>query len=208
MHRILGVFILGIIMVSMASADDGLYLGGAISYAMQNDSTVSQAPTLGVGESATLGYNQGGAVSFNLGYRIGIGRVEGELGYQRSGINELRSSSGNLDATGGLTQATALLNGYLDFRTGTNITPYIGAGVGVAQARLEDFNVSGSGVPNSSSSDTVNIFQVSLGGASRINERYDLDFRYRYILASDGNFDDITMDLSGYQLTFGVRYNF
>jgi len=78
----------------------------------------------------------------------------------------------------------------------------------VAQVQLDDFNISGSGVPNDSSSDMVNVFQVSLGGASRVNEHFDLDFRYRYAITSDPSFDNAKMDLSGYLLTFGVRYKF
>jgi opacity protein-like surface antigen len=209
MRRILSFILLGAVMaVPAARAEHGFYIGGFVSYAMPSDSTITESSLLAPGESATLGYNQGAGVSFDVGYKMGIGRIEGEIAYQSNGINEYRDSAVTSDATGRLNQTSALLNGYLDFPTGTSITPYIGGGVGVAQVQLDDFNIAGSGVPNSSSTDTVNVFQVSLGGASRVNEHFDLDFRYRYAITSDPSFDNAKMDLSGYLLTFGVRYKF
>ncbi len=209
MRQLLSFILLGAVMaVPTARAEHGLYIGGFVSYTMPSDSTITESPALAPGDSATLGYNSGVGVSFDVGYKMGIGRIEGELAYQSNGINQYRDSTGTSDTSGRLNQTTALLNGYLDFATGTSITPYIGAGVGVAQVQLDDFNISGSGVPNESSSDTVNVFQVSLGGASRVNEHFDLDFRYRYSITSDPSFDNAKMELRGYQLTFGARYKF
>jgi len=209
MRQLLSFILLGAVMaVPTARAEHGLYIGGFVSYAMPSDSDITDSTLVTPGDSTILGYNRGVGVSFDLGYKMGIGRIEGELAYQSNGVDRYRSPLGSADATGRLNQSSALLNGYLDFPTGTSITPYIGAGVGVAQVQLEDFNISGSGVPNSSSTDTVNVFQVSLGGASRVNEHFDLDFRYRYAVTSDPSFDNAKLDLSGYLLTFGVRYKF
>jgi opacity protein-like surface antigen len=194
--------------IPTAWAEDGFYIGGNLSYAVLGESDISDSGLLAPGESATLQYNQGAAVSFDMGYRLGIGRIEAELGYQRNGVSQYRPAGGDVDATGGLTQTRALLNGYVSFPIGTHITPYIGAGVGVAQVNLNDFNIAGSGVPNSSSDDRVNVVQVSLGGVSRINDHVDMDVRYRYLLSSDASFDDATLSLSGYLLTLGLRYNF
>lgn len=209
MRRILSFILLGAVMaVPAARAEHGFYIGGFVSYTMPSDSTITESSMLAPGETATLGYNSGVGASFDLGYKMGIGRIEGELAYQSNGINQYRGPAGTVDTTGRLNQTTALLNGYLDFPTGTSITPYIGAGVGVAQVQLDDFNIAGSGVPSTSSTDTVNVFQVSLGGASRVNDHFDLDFRYRYAITSDPSFDNVKMELRGYLLTFGARYKF
>jgi outer membrane autotransporter protein len=194
--------------IPAARAEDGFYMGGSVSYAVMSESDISDSAALAPGESATLQYNQGAAVSFDMGYRLGIGRVEAEIGYQRNGVSQYRPASGDVDATGGLTQTRALLNAYIDIPVGTSITPYIGAGVGVAQVNLDDFNIAGSGVPNSSSNDRVNVAQISIGGVSKINEHYDLDVSYRYLMSSDASFDDATLSLSGYLLSLGLRYNF
>jgi outer membrane autotransporter protein len=203
MRCIPGIVLLALIMAMPAArAEDGFYIGGNLSYAVLSESDIADSG------GDTLQYNQGAAVSFDMGYRLGIGRIEAELGYQRNGVSKYRTASGDVDATGGLTQTRALLNAYIDIPIGTSITPYVGVGAGVAQVNLNDFNVAGSGLPDESYDDRVNVAQVSIGGASRINDRIDMDVRYRYLMSSDASFDATTLSLSGYLLTLGLRYNF
>jgi opacity protein-like surface antigen len=192
--------------MSCAYAENGPYIGGTVSYTVLSKSDVTD-PSL-PGETVILEYNQGAAFALNAGYRFGYLRLEGELAYQRNGIDAYGGASSG-DATGELTQTTALLNGYFDIPVkGESVKPYVGIGGGSSKVKLGDFNTAGSGLPNSSGDDTANVFQLSVGALFPVDEHLSVDTRYRYQGFSDAEFDGTKFTLSGYQLSLGLQYSF
>lgn len=186
-----------------AYAENGPYIGGTVSYAVLSNSDITDPAV--PGQTDTLDYNQGGAAALNAGYRFGQFRIEGEVGYQRNGIDNVSGTN----ATGELTQSTVLLNAYFDLPVESkNVTPYVGIGGGTSNVKLGDFNYELSGQPNTSSSDRVSIFHLSLGILIPVDEQLNFDARYRYQDASDPDFDGKSFTLSGYQLSLGLQYNF
>jgi opacity protein-like surface antigen len=203
MKKIALVMMLSLVGVASAYAENGPYIGGTVSYAVLSNSDVTDPAV--PGQTDILDYNQGASAALNAGFRFGQFRLEGELGYQRNGIDSFSGTN----ATGELTQSTALLNAYFDMPVESkNVTPYVGIGGGSSNVKLGDFNVEGSGQPNTSSSDRVNVFHLSLGVLIPASDDLNVDLRYRYQDASDPDFDGTKFTLSGYQLSLGLQYNF
>ncbi len=206
MKKLSLLMVLALLGSSSAFAENGPYIGGTVSYAILSSSDVTDAAL--PGQTVILEYNEGAAFALNAGYRFGYLRLEGEVAYQRNGIDAYGGAASG-DATGELTQTTALLNGYFDIPVkGDSVKPYVGIGGGSSRVKLGDFNTAGSGLPNSSGNDTVNVFQLSLGALFPVDERLSVDTRYRYQGSSDAEFDGTKLTLSGYQLSLGLQYNF
>ena len=69
------------------------------------------------------------------------------------------------DTTAKIQATTALFNGYLDLGTWYRITPYIGAGAGVAYARVSDYV--GTAAPPVSGEPAKNAMEFRLGRHGR-----------------------------------------
>ncbi len=81
-----------------------------------------------------------------------------------------------------------MVNALWDFRTGTPFVPYIGIGVGMAQAKLDNFAVRGTLLANSS--DTVFAYQPMVGVRYHITDALALGVEYRYFATVDPTFKD------------------
>ena len=68
-----------------------------------------------------------------------------------------------------------------DIKTNSEITPYIGGGLGVANVAIDNLSLSMNGVTIlGSEDDTVFAYQVGLGIGYEINDEMTADFGYRY----------------------------
>ena len=111
---------------------------------------------------------------------------------------------------------TALFNGYLDLGTWYGLTPYIGAGAGVANLRTHDY--SSTAAPpfagGLSNSQWKFAYAVMAGAGYSIAPNIVLDAGYRYV-----NFGDVTTasdsigamtlkNLAAHEVRVGVRWSF
>ena len=94
------------------------------------------------------------------------------------------------DYTGSKTEWVGLFNAYLDLGTWWRITPYIGAGVGVANIRIEHFrdtNAIGGGVNWADSRNKTNLAWALHAGASyKVTNNFAVDLSYRYLNMGNG----------------------
>jgi len=116
---------------SMAAADEGWYLSGAIGYGTPESTTVSGA----LGGAPNGGTINGGSdwrQKLALGYHLADNwRIEGEVAhrYNRTGaIGNYEDSRSSFHAW------TAMLNVLYEFDFATEWRPYFGAGIGFAQS--------------------------------------------------------------------------
>lgn len=187
-------------------APAGLYASGSAGMLLLDDQNVSQQGQSGTGE-----FNPGFALGGALGYRLGNGlRFEGELGYGRVGVDQF-SGGGQTgifnDVKLNLFSATA--NAFYDFDTGSNFTPYVGAGVGVVHTRQSSGSVTipGQGVSAVSKNDSTDLTVLGEAGvAMRINDQWDLVPAYRFqwvdskVAGGDESF--------AHTIKLGLRYSF
>jgi opacity protein-like surface antigen len=119
---------------------------------------------------------------------------------------------------------TLMLNGYYDIDIDSPITPFIGAGFGVAFTKLENshkekYNVSVDGVDyerSLSKTKTKFAWNVATGVAYKLNNNMVVDFTARYVDAGKVNIKkhneyyrtNASAELSSIDLLAGVRYSF
>jgi opacity protein-like surface antigen len=147
--------------------------------------------TFGSGFSAD--YKRGVDVDAIAGYRFGLFRVEGELGYKRARIGQLSASPTLL---GGINTApisgvtsddfsfgdrttilSAMLNGLIDLEVAPGVSVYGGGGVG--KARVKAFR----------DRDSAMAFQLIAGVSKALSPNIDVGLKYRYFQTRDLRFD-------------------
>ena len=116
---------------------------------------------------------------------------------------------------------TLMFNGYYDIAKFDRITPYVGAGVGLAHNRMDDVSFTGNTLANVISGDSRWSLAWSLmaGVGVQVSDRATLDFGYRYIdmgKAESGTMDNLGFpnprvridDLAAHEFKVGIRYSF
>ena len=137
----------------------------------------------------------GWAVSGAAGRAIGDGfRGEGEVLYL--------DSSGKHAGSGDLKTIAGMVNGYYDFNRQGAFQPFVGAGVGFAQVKVDG------GV--SDGDDTGFAYQFKAGVAHPFNDRLTGEVAYRYFGVNGLEFGNgpgrLDGDFSTQAVTVGLRY--
>jgi opacity protein-like surface antigen len=175
----------------------GPYVGGFGGATITHDSDITVS---GVG-TATLQYDVGPVVGVVGGYNFDGFRVEGESSYRHTNVKSV-SGFGNSVLVSGVDLSTWSLmgNGYFDFKNNSPVTPFIGAGMGLVTARLNDNGYQ--------FDDTVFGYQFMVGAAFALNNRISLDLSYRLQGTSDLNTLDGKISYMSSNILFGMRYQF
>jgi OOP family OmpA-OmpF porin len=168
-----------------AAQDAGWYVRGDVGANLQSE----------INGARTAKGDSGWAVSGSVGRQIADGfRGEGEVLYMES--NAKHSGTGDLKTVAGM------LNGYYDFNRQGAWNPFVGAGVGVAQVKVD-------GGP-SSGDDTGFAYQFKVGVAHPFNDRLTGEVAYRYLGVNGIEFGStlnrIRGDFSTQAVTVGLRY--
>jgi len=151
------------------------------------------------------GYTIGGAV----GYMKEKFRLEGELSYQANDMDKVVGPGGSEPVNGDVSALTLLFNLYYDFKTRGSWTPYITAGFGSSKVDAD--------IEWLSEDDYVFTYQFGAGVGYAMSETATLDFRYRYLGASDFEYGEIQPGLgsasieaaiASHNLTIGLRFAF
>ncbi|OCG13885.1 hypothetical protein A9G24_07195 [Gilliamella sp. App6-5] len=219
---------------------NGFYLGGQLGASVQKVSDIKD----------TLHYNFGRVVddnlfdsmhktklagALNLGYNFSSHYdipVRAELSFTLRGNADKKENKYNAYEEYRLrtTQKvkarmnTLMLNGYYDIDIDAPVTPFVGAGLGVAFTKLENshkekYNVSvdGSDYERSlSKTKTKFAWNVAAGVAYKLNNNMDIDFTARYVDAGKVTIKEhneyyrtnASGKLSSVDLLAGVRYSF
>jgi opacity protein-like surface antigen len=185
---------------------EGLYMSGNIGFAMASDSdlTDSTVPDITVNIEFDTGLLFGAA----LGYDFNRFRVEGEISYQKNDIDKIGALGVFFEATGDATALSFLINGYYDFVNSSAFTPYISAGLGYAQIKFNNLNISGSGFPDSSDDDSVLAYQIGVGVGYAVTEKVTIDVKYRNFGTENSEYDTTEAEFASNNFLFGVRVNF
>ncbi|MXQ13466.1 outer membrane protein [Microvirga makkahensis] len=124
---------------------------------------------------------------------------------------------------GSFQTSTLMLNGYLDFRPIMGLTPYVGAGIGIAHNILSDHTLTtydrATGietVERLAGGDDFDLAWALMAGVGyRLSSNFSLDLGYRYVslggvrTRSYGNGDGLGADSIGaHEVRLGVRYSF
>ena len=192
---------------SIASSAEGPYVSGNLGLAILSDSDVTDSTVPGI--TLDIESDSGLALGVAVGYAFGNNtRIEGEIAYQKNDVDKASLLGVDVDLTGDTSSLALLLNGYYDFANESAFTPFISAGLGVAEVEINDFNVPGSGLPSSNDDDTVFAYQVGAGVGYAVNEKVTIDVKYRYFGTSDPDFETTTAEYSSHNFYAGIRVAF
>ncbi len=213
---------LGMALPSIAAAEGtGLYLAPKFLMSFQNTGQMERSSGLaGSGVDQYSQFTLGGALA--LGYDFWPQQMlplRAELEFALRGNSETSWDDGGLmrEVKGTWNSTTLFANLFWDFHNDTIMTPYVGAGLGMA------FNYAGydftdrAGNTFSGDERTTNFaWNVGAGVAFNINDHFTIDAAYRFVglgynevsVSSGGN--DYTVGNRPYNNEFmlGLRYGF
>jgi opacity protein-like surface antigen len=184
----------------------GPYISGNLGEAFLHDIRVNVSA--GSRDSVSLDYKSGLSGIISAGYNFGTIRVEAEVGYQANDADyKYRDYNdyyyyydinyGSVDYKESDMRAYSFMgNFYLDFENSTPVTPFITAGIGMANIEL--FAVK----------DDVMAYQVGAGLAFEINQHVSVDIKYRYLATDDLNYNGYNVEFSSHNIYAGLRYTF
>jgi opacity protein-like surface antigen len=189
-----------------AYSAEGLYVSGNTGFGMASDSDLTDSTVPGI--TVNTEFDTGLAFGAALGYDFNRFRVEGEISYQKNDIDKISAQGVSLVPTGDAKALSFLINGYYDFINHSAFTPYISAGLGLAQVEFNDLDIYKVGFSGSSDEDTVFAYQIGIGVGYAITEKVTIDVKYRYFGTEDSEYDSTEGEFASNNLLFGVRVNF
>lgn len=180
----------------------GTYISGGAGANFAGDNNVS-----GGGINADIGHETGFVGVLALGQSFANGfRGEVELGNRRNEVD----SSGNVSASGKSSVFSAMINGYYDFATGSAFMPYLGAGIGIGQLKMD---VSRVGTASINSSGRGIGLQGIAGVAYQMDDNWTstLEYRYYNLQGAEVNVvgaNSVDADYDSHSIMVGLRYTF
>lgn len=171
----------------------GLYLGvhGGVNLTHEGE----------VGGVVDLSYDPGPVAGATLGYRISPNlRAEGEATYRENDFDELDTPFGTFSVTGDISSWAFMGNVFYDFWTGSNWTPYVGAGLGVAIVEWDE--------PGFEDDDTVFAFQLGAGVAFDFTPNLALTLDYRFFGTEEPEFAGVDVEYLNSSFMAGLRVSF
>ena len=131
-----------------------------------------------------------------FGIRAGYGLTDWLSAEVETGVtaNRIKSITGALEAEGALANVPLLLNARLHLPDSSRVSPYIGAGFGLANTVLTGDNITIGGTTlNGTTADAVFAYQVFAGLDFALNDRMSIGAEYRFFHAEPSN---MTADLT------------
>ena len=181
------------------------YISGQLGVAFLADSDVTEPGYYTETLEYEYDFDPGFATTFAGGVNFGMFRVEGEIGYQTNEIDRVNADIYCL---------SFLANGYIDFVNTSRFTPYISAGIGIANVGVESdyYDYYYDDYYHDSDyyedDDTVFAYQVGAGVAYAINKNMTLDLKYRFFATEDPNLYRSKVEFKSHNIYFGFRYTF
>ena len=219
----------------------GFYLGGQLGASILKANSIKDTVSYqSYSEDFKIGsFNKGKfAGALNIGYNFKYDYdlpIRAELSYTMRGNSNKKYSHGYSDVVvpddylktsdrHKVRMHTLMVNAYYDIETNRSITPFVGAGLGVAftkldqtySAQYESVYYDGSGSVGMSDTNTKFAWNVAAGVTYNIDENLDIDFTGRYVNAGKTtvktNIQGVNVKgsakLSSIDLLAGIRYTF
>ena len=189
----------------------GWYLRGDIGYRKNNigDAINVETPFL-----TNPDFDKAGVVGFGIGHKLDWLRADLTIDYGNkvkfTGDSALQAD----DFTAKVDSYTGMANIYADLGTWFGLSPYIGAGVGVAHLRASAFNVVSQGSGDTAPGEKWNFAWAYMAGLSyRVSGNTHIDIGYRHVDMGDvitgfneaGNRTTLKK-ISADEIRVGVRY--
>jgi len=184
-----------------AEVSKGPYAGGMIGAVIVENSTVDDD----FGNHFEATFDPGFTVAGLGGYDFGRIRVDGHVRYLYTKADRFERPGGDASVRGDLQLASVLFNGWIEFENASRITPYLGGGIGAAQARISNVR-SGGALLYRSDATAAFAYQAGAGLSFAPARRARIDVGYAYHATSDPDFDVATTEFKSGLVTLAFRY--
>lgn len=183
------------------------YVSGHLGYVYSEDAGTK----FDDGFRADIQFDDGVAFSAAVGGRIyDYFRIEQEISYLKQDIEKIKSSEGSdLRVHGDGTVWSLLANVYYDFINSSPVTPYLSAGLGVADIEVSSLRESSTGMRIvTGDDDIVFAYQLGAGIGYQVSPGIVLDMKYRYFATSEPEFGVARSEFASHHFFAGARFFF
>lgn len=190
---------------SIVSAES--YVSGHLGYVYSEDSNTK----FDNGLRADVEFDDGLSFTAAIGGRIyEYFRVEQEISYLKQDIKKIKPSGySDLRVRGDASVWALLANVYYDFRNSSTVTPYLTAGLGVADVEVSSLRLSSTGESFlKGDDDVVFAYQLGAGIGYQVSPGIVLDMKYRYFATSEPEFKTARSEFASHQFYVGARFFF
>ncbi len=198
-------------LASLAHADEGWYASGQVGASFLTSSELDDPKGILAAAGTEISFDVGYDVSGAIGYHWGLFRVEGEITYAESDIDEVEvlgievSGSGDVDSLG------FMANAFWDFEISDGWQAYLGGGIGYAVVSINDASVVG--IPLADDNDSVFAYQLGTGIDYQMSPATTLSLDYRYFATFDPEFNAVDgspfkAEYDSHIIRLGVGINF
>jgi opacity protein-like surface antigen len=214
----------------------GFYLRGDIGFSNQTVDRLSNSlDALGTIEKVHLGFAGAPLAGAGVGYRFNswfrtdvtgeYRSASGFTGLERYRDETLPLGYGTDEYTATKRDMVALANGYVDLGTYHGVTPFLGAGIGVARSTIEGFrdtNVVTQGLAYARSTSKTNLaWALHAGMSYDVTPSFKVELAYRYLNLGDartgtiynyagrcGSCEALTLkDVESHDVRLGLRWS-
>lgn len=171
------------------------YLSGNMGYVWLEDSDIRGNQS----DSGEFSFDRGLVITAAIGSALSEAlRAEIEFGYRTNEANDARLSNGDAHSVDSdIVTLSMMANCFYDFMPDNTVSPFIGAGIGIA-------NVDGE-VPNNNGKDDVFAYQLAVGAGFAITEKLKIDVQYRLFGTDNPEFKNVEAEYITHNLLFGLR---
>jgi len=166
--------------------------------------------TLPSGAAPQIDLKKGAAMGVAFGYHLTDQvRLEAEMGYQTASLSKFDFDLSQRGLKGNARSFSFLGSAYFDFTNSTTITPYIGAGVGLARVKIDDARfISPETRDPVNEGATVFACQLGLGASYHLTPEVNWDLGYRYYATAELPLEQADMSHASHNLYAGLRFAF
>ena len=163
--------------------------------------------------SFETGYSFSAAMGYQPNQKRGFLRhVRSELSFHYATSNLDDDGTGSGSSSGDINTMSLMLNAYYDLHNHSMFTPYIGGGLGVMRAQVNDINQ----LSIDDEADETMAYQLMIGTSLQPNliDDTSLHLGYRYVSAfgdfsvSDSSGNKIEIEHDAHHIEGGIRFNF
>lgn len=212
---------------SVSYSAEGPYLSIKQGFALMNDYKVEELVDPTFKYDPDYGFGLAAAVGYSLGRNF---RIEAELACQQNYVYEGTMYASiptppykallDMTTSGDIKSFAGLINGYYDFTNHSAFTPFVSAGFGFVNVKMNDFTVyTVGGEPNpdrivEDADGTAPAYQVGGGFGYALCDNLTFDFTYRYFasvnLAVEGGkiVPHSETDYISHNIYVGLRFSF
>ena len=204
-------FIVAFIFPQSVFAEDGVYLKGSAGFFWLEDSNIELNPDGAGFDVGEFQYDVGFGLSTAIGKSFNNFDLELEYAYKKAKVDRFSAEEVNLnglilqlpdaDLDSSVKIHSLMTNAIYNFRNTSAITPYVGAGMGVAWVDVEEL------------SDKEFAYQALAGVALSVSKNTSITAAYRYFATkdiSDNAINDVKgiIPIESHNFELGLRFSF